>query len=245
MSRPGQHPGNRTLDIRGDMLFSLVKDADPYIAKRLAMVETQIARRGITAEPVLAAMRKVPRHEFVPEDAKDHAYEDRPLLIGHSQTISQPVVVAFMTASLELKGNETVLEIGTGCGYQTAVCAELVKEVYTIEIVRPLGEAAAKALAEAGYENVHTRIGDGYHGWPEAAPFDAIMVTCAPDDIPQPLIDQLVEGGRMIIPLGAEGESQDLVLLVKEAGRIERKNVLPVRFVPMTRGGGAVGVTGR
>ncbi|MES2921367.1 MAG: protein-L-isoaspartate(D-aspartate) O-methyltransferase [Verrucomicrobiota bacterium] len=207
---------------------------DPQAKQRAAMVETQIVKRGVTADRVLAAMRRVPRHRFVPPEMKDLAYEDSPLPIGHGQTISQPYIVAFMTAALELKGNEKVLEIGTGSGYQAAVFAELVKEVYSIEIVKPLGERAAKTLAEAGCRNVRTRIGDGYRGWPEAAPFDAIMVTCAPDRIPQPLIDQLAEGGRMIIPVGGPGGPQELVLLVKKAGGIERKMVLPVRFVPMT-----------
>lgn len=207
---------------------------DPHAPQRAAMVETQIENRGVTDKRVLAAMRKVPRHHFVPPEMRRFAYADGPLPIGHGQTISQPFIVAFMTAALELKGSERVLEIGTGSGYQAAVFGELVKEVYTIEIVKPLGEQAAKALAKAGYANVKTRIGDGYRGWPEAAPFDAIMVTCAPDDIPKPLIDQLAEGGRMIIPVGGRGDVQELVLLVKKAGKIERKNVLPVRFVPMT-----------
>jgi protein-L-isoaspartate(D-aspartate) O-methyltransferase len=207
---------------------------DPSTVEREAMVEMQIARRGVTAESVLAAMRRVPRHRFVPVAMKDRAYEDGPLPIGHGQTISQPYIVAFMTEALKLKPHEKVLEIGTGSGYQAAVFAELVKEVYSIEIVKPLGELAAKTLAEAGYTNVKTRIGDGYRGWAEAAPFDAIMVTCAPDKIPQPLIDQLAEGGRMIIPVGGEDVGQELVLLVKKAGKVERKEVLPVRFVPMT-----------
>lgn len=207
---------------------------DSQARQRAAMVETQIVKRGVTAERVLAAMRRVPRHRFVPPEMKNLAYGDNPLAIGHGQTISQPYIVAFMTAALELKGHEKVLEIGTGSGYQAAVFGELVKEVYSIEIVKPLGERAAKALAEAGYKNVKTRIGDGYRGWPEAAPFDAIMVTCAPDEIPQPLIEQLAEGGRMIIPVGGQGGPQELVLLVKKAGEIVRKKVLPVRFVPMT-----------
>jgi protein-L-isoaspartate(D-aspartate) O-methyltransferase len=202
--------------------------------QRAAMVETQIENRGVTDKRVLAAMRKVPRHHFVPAEMQRLAYADGPLPIGHEQTISQPYIVAFMTAALKLRGNEKVLEIGTGSGYQAAVFAELVKEVYTIEIVKPLGERAAKALAETGCSNVKTRIGDGFRGWPEAAPFDAIMVTCAPDDIPKPLVDQLAEGGRMIIPVGEKGDTQELVLLAKKAGKIERTNVLPVRFVPMT-----------
>ncbi len=208
--------------------------ADLQARRRAAMVATQIEERGVTDARVLAAMRKVSRQDFVPPDMKDRAYVDSPLPIGHGQTISQPYIVAFMTAALNLKGNEKVLEIGTGSGYQAAVFAELAKEVYSIEIVKPLGELAAKALADAGYQNVRVRIGDGYRGWPQAAPFDAIMVTCAPDEIPQPLIDQLAEGGRMIIPVGGQGAPQELVLLTKKAGRIERVKVLPVRFVPMT-----------
>lgn len=208
--------------------------ADLQARQREAMVATQIEDRGVTDARVLAAMRKVSRHHFVPPEMKGRAYDDSPLPIGYGQTISQPFIVAFMTAALNLKGNEKVLEIGTGSGYQAAVFAELVKEVYSIEIVKPLGELAAKTLAEAGYQNVKTRIGDGYRGWPEAAPFDAIMVTCAPDAIPQPLIDQLAEGGRMIIPVGGEGAPQELVLLTKKAGKIKLEKVLPVRFVPMT-----------
>jgi protein-L-isoaspartate(D-aspartate) O-methyltransferase len=207
---------------------------DLQARQRAAMVATQIENRGVTDSRVLAAMRKVPRHHFVPPDMRDRAYDDSPLPIGHGQTISQPFIVGFMTAALNLKGDEKVLEIGTGSGYQAAVFAELVKEVYSIEIVKPLGERAVKILADAGYQNVRIRIGDGYRGWPEAAPFDAIMVTCAPDDIPQPLIEQLAEGGRMIIPVGGAGAPQELVLLTKKAGRIEREKVLPVRFVPMT-----------
>ncbi|HEX7260950.1 MAG TPA: protein-L-isoaspartate(D-aspartate) O-methyltransferase [Luteolibacter sp.] len=209
-------------------------DAELHARQRAAMVATQIEERGVTDARVLSAMRKVSRHHFVPPDMKNRAYADSPLPIGHGQTISQPFIVAFMTAALNLKGHEKVLEIGTGSGYQAAVFAELVKEVYSIEIVKPLGEQAAKTLTDAGYQNVRTRIGDGYRGWPEAAPFDAIMVTCAPDDIPQPLIDQLAEGGRMIIPVGGKDAPQELVLLTKKAGRVERVKVLPVRFVPMT-----------
>jgi protein-L-isoaspartate(D-aspartate) O-methyltransferase len=207
---------------------------DPWAAARAVMVETQIAGRGIEDMRVLAAMGKVPRHHFMPPEARDAAYEDRPVPIGHGQTISQPYIVAFMTEALRLTPDDKVLEIGTGSGYQAAVFAELAGEVHTIEIVEPLAKQAAVALADAGYDKVKTRGGDGYQGWPEAAPFDAIMVTCAPDAIPQPLIDQLAEGGRMIIPVGPQNAPQELVLLQKNAGVIERRNVLPVRFVPMT-----------
>ncbi len=206
---------------------------DPHAPQRAEMVATRIASSGVTDERVLAAMRKVPRHRFVPAEMAAHAYQDMPLPIGYGQTISQPFVVAFMTAALELKGTEKVLEIGTGSGYQTAVFAELAKEVYSIEIVKPLGERAAEALASAGYQNVRTRIGDGCRGWPEAAPFDAIMVTCAPDDVPQPLVDQLVEGGRMIIPVGdvllenspaASGVDALLITDSTVAGRVRAEN---------------------
>lgn len=207
---------------------------DPQAERRAEMVETQIARRGVDDPRVLEAMRKVPRHRFMPPEMRDRAYDDSPVPIGHGQTISQPYIVAFMTQALDLKGDETVLEIGTGSGYQAAIFGELVKQVHSIEIVKPLGERAAEALADAGHVNVKTRVGDGFRGWPEAAPFDAIMVTCAPDDIPRPLVEQLAEGGRMIIPVGPQGEPQELILLTKRAGQIERRNVLPVRFVPMT-----------
>jgi protein-L-isoaspartate(D-aspartate) O-methyltransferase len=198
------------------------------------MVETQIAARGITNPRLLAAMAAVPRHHFMPEEMRGHAYEDRPLPIGYGQTISQPYIVAFMTDALRLQPADKVLEIGTGSGYQTAIFAEMAAEVYTIEIIEALARQAAEALREAGYDNVKTRIGDGYGGWPEAAPFDAIMVTCAPDAIPAPLIRQLAEGGRMIIPVGPREAPQQLVLLRKTGGEIERHEVLPVRFVPMT-----------
>lgn len=198
------------------------------------MVETQIAARGITDPRLLAAMAAVPRHHFMPEEVRAHAYEDRPLPIGHGQTISQPYIVAFMTDALRLQPSDKVLEIGTGSGYQTAVFAEMAGEVYSIEIIEALAMQAATALREAGYERVKTRSGDGYRGWPEAAPFDAIMVTCAPDAIPPPLIGQLAEGGRMIIPVGPRAAPQQLVLLRKTGGGIEQQDVLPVRFVPMT-----------
>lgn len=201
---------------------------------RETMVRDQLERRGVKDARVLAAMRKVPRHEFVPDAVKDRAYDDRPLPIGHGQTISQPFIVAFMTEALAPEAGEKVLEIGTGSGYQAAVLAELVKEVYTIEIVRPLGLQAGEVLEKLGYRNVHVRVGDGYRGWPEAAPFDAIMMTCAPDDVPRPLIDQLAEGGRMIIPVGPQDQTQQLVILKKSGGKLERREILPVRFVLMT-----------
>jgi len=209
-------------------------DADEAGLARLrkAMVDRQLARRDIVDKRVLKAMRKVPRHLFVPEAERRHAYEDRPLGIGHRQTISQPYVVAFMTQALGLKGGERVLEIGTGSGYQAAVLAEIAGEVLTIEIVEPLAAGARRLLGSLGYKNVQVRAGDGYRGWPEKAPFDAVIVTAAPDHVPQPLIDQLKLGGRMIIPVG-EG-IQELKLLERTKDGLVTRDVLPVRFVPMT-----------
>lgn len=197
------------------------------------MVEEQIEKRGIKDPRVLHAMRKVPRHEFVPEDRREYAYEDHPLAIGHDQTISQPYIVAYMTEALQPEARDRVLEIGTGSGYQAAVLAEVVADVYSIEIVEPLAETAKATLERLGYRDIHLKVGDGYQGWPEAAPFDAVIVTCSPEDIPQPLIDQLKDGGRMIIPVG-DRYRQSLVLLRKEGGRIQKKSVMEVRFVPMT-----------
>jgi protein-L-isoaspartate(D-aspartate) O-methyltransferase len=203
-----------------------------YDSARKSMVENQLRKRDLKDERVFRAMLKVERHRFVPEDQKSHAYEDRPLPIGEGQTISQPYIVAFMTEKLAPKPTDVVLEIGTGSGYQAAVLAELVKHVYTIEIVEPLAKRAKTTLAELGYKNVTVKAGDGYKGWKEHAPFDAVIVTCAPAHIPQPLVDQLKEGGRMIIPVG--DYYQELVLLEKKKGKIEKKDVLPVVFVPMT-----------
>ena len=179
-------------------------------------------------------MGAVKRHLFVPESLRSKAYDDRPLPIGHGQTISQPYIVALMTEKLDPRKTDRILEIGTGSGYQAAVLAELVDEVYSIEIVEPLGKRAAETLKALDYANVHLRIGDGYQGWPEHAPFDAIIVTCAPEKIPQPLIDQLKEGGRMMIPVGRQFGAQDLYLLEKKDGEILKTAILPVRFVPMT-----------
>ena len=189
--------------------------------------------RGITNARVLAVMGQVPRHEFVPERQRAQAYDDHPLPIGYGQTISQPFIVAFMTEQLEPKPTDRVLEIGTGSGYQAAVLSELVARVYTIEIVDGLATRAAADLKRLGYTNVQVRAGDGYKGWPEAAPFDAIMVTCAPERVPQPLVEQLKDGGRIIIPVGPLW-NQELVLLRKHGGKLEQHAVLPVRFVPMT-----------
>lgn len=206
---------------------------DRWAALRERMVDEQIVARGIRDPLTLAAMRKVPRHLFVPERERDAAYGDHPLPIGEDQTISQPYIVAFMTEALALGGGEKVLEVGTGSGYQAAILAEIAGEVYTIEIIPSLAAGAAARLEALGYKNVHVRAGDGYRGWPEAAPFDAIIVTAAPDHVPQPLVDQLETGGRLVIPVGTV--SQDLRVLVKrEGGRLVEERTLPVRFVPMT-----------
>jgi protein-L-isoaspartate(D-aspartate) O-methyltransferase len=208
---------------------------DPYALARQRMVAEQLVPPGrdITNARVLAVMGRVPRHEFVPERLRSDAYADHPLPIGHGQTISQPYIVAFMTERLEPKPTDRVLEIGTGSGYQAAVLAELVAQVYTVEIVEDLAQRAAADLKRVGYTNVHVRAGDGYQGWAEAAPFDSIIVTCAPERVPQPLIDQLKDGGRIIIPVGPAW-NQELVLLCKRGGKLEQQAVLPVSFVPMT-----------
>jgi protein-L-isoaspartate(D-aspartate) O-methyltransferase len=204
-----------------------------FTARRNAMVTKQIENRGIRDSRLLAAMRHVPRHEFVPEEFRESAYEDRPLGIGYGQTISQPYIVAFMTEQVAPKQSDRILEVGTGSGYQAAILSKLVSDVFSIEIVPELAERASKTLKRLAFTNVRTRAGDGYQGWPEHAPFDAIIVTCAPDHVPDPLINQLKEGGRLIIPVGDAGD-QSLYLLEKRNGKIERRLVLPVRFVPMT-----------
>ncbi|MCP4682676.1 MAG: protein-L-isoaspartate(D-aspartate) O-methyltransferase, partial [Desulfobacterales bacterium] len=177
------------------------------------------------------------RHLFVPERYRRHSYGDYPLPIGEDQTISQPYIVAFMTEALALRPEDRVLEIGTGSGYQAAILAELVKAVYTIEIIKTLGLRAQKTLGALGYKNIRVKIGDGHKGWPDQAPFDAVIVTCAPENIPQPLIRQLKDGGRIIIPVGREGAIQNLVKAVKEKGRLKTKGMMPVRFVPMVKTG--------
>lgn len=203
-----------------------------FRAKREQMVKNQIEARGINNPKVLSAMRKVERHLFVPPGQVNAAYGDHPLPIGYDQTISQPYIVAFMTDVLDVKRDTKVLEIGTGSGYQAAILGELCDSVFTIEIVKPLGEKAQSLLKSLGYTNVFVKIGDGYKGWPEYAPFDAIIVTCSPSHVPQPLIDQLAEGGRMIIPVGRTF-NQELVLMEKKKGKLKQQAVLPVRFVPM------------
>ncbi|MFM8378151.1 MAG: protein-L-isoaspartate(D-aspartate) O-methyltransferase [Planctomycetia bacterium] len=206
---------------------------DPFVAARDRMVRDDIVAGGVTDERVVEAMRATPRHEFVPGPQRNLAYFDMSLPIGEAQTISGPFVVAYMTEKLEPKPADRVLEIGTGSGYQAAVLAPLVGTVYSIEINEKLGEKAAKTLARLGYKNVVTKIGDGFLGWPEHAPFDKIIVTCSPENVPRPLVEQLAEGGRMVIPVG-ERYDQTLVLLTKRDGRLEREALVPSLFVPMT-----------
>lgn len=205
--------------------------------RREQMVREQIEQRGITNKRVLATFRKVERHQFVPPAYQAQAYADYPIPIGNGQTISQPYIVAFMTEILDLNEADRVLEIGTGSGYQAAILAELCKEVYSVEIIKALGLRAESRLKRLGYSNVRIKIGDGYEGWEEYAPYDAIIVTSAPSHIPVPLEAQLADGGKMIIPVG-KTDAQDLVLLVKERGRLVKKTVLPVRFVPMLKQNG-------
>ncbi|HEX8899539.1 MAG TPA: protein-L-isoaspartate(D-aspartate) O-methyltransferase [Chthoniobacterales bacterium] len=214
--------------------FTQKSSEGTFAASASAMVEKQLRPRGIDDPRVLRAMAKVQRQNFVAKELAASAYEDRPLPIGFGQTISQPFIVAFMTQELKPKPTDKVLEIGTGSGYQAAVLAELVAEVYTIVIVRPLAERAAIVLNALGYKNVLVKGGDGYKGWPEHAPFDAIIVTAAPDHVPQPLVDQLKEGGRMVIPVG-KTYAQELQVLEKRGGAIKQTAAIPVKFVPLTR----------
>jgi len=214
-------------------LFHTVLNAqESFNGHREQMVKRQIQARGISDKKVLMAFRNVERHKFVLPEYIRYAYNDSPLPIEEGQTISQPYIVAFMTEALELEQSDKVLEIGTGSGYQAAILAEICDSVFTVEIFEKLGNKAKQLFAELGYENIHCKIGDGYKGWPEYAPFDAIIVTCSPTHVPQPLQDQLAEGGRMIIPVGTS-PVQNLVLLTKKKGKIREEKVLPVRFVPM------------
>ncbi len=211
-------------------------DREQYKGLRHRMVDQQIAARGIEDEHVLQAMRDVPRHLFVPEGRRGSAYGDFPLPIGYGQTISQPYIVALMTELLEPEKDDVALEVGTGSGYQAAVLSRIVKEVYTVEIIPPLGKAAEKRLKEAAYENIKVKIGDGYYGWEEYALFDCIIVTAASDHIPPPLIRQLKRGGKMAIPVGSPFQVQNLMLVEKSGeGEIQTRNILPVRFVPFRR----------
>jgi protein-L-isoaspartate(D-aspartate) O-methyltransferase len=202
---------------------------------RLLMVERQIRDRGVDDPRVLDALRTVPRHLFVPPDLAEFAYDDRPLSIGHGQTISQPYIVGYMSDLLEVAPHHRVLEIGTGSGYQAAVLAQLAREVYTIEIVAPLAREAAATLERLGFANVHVRSGDGYAGWPEAAPFHRIIVTAAPESIPSPLVDQLAIDGRLVAPVGEQRETQWITVVDKTGNGIVQRRTIPVAFVPFTR----------
>ncbi len=215
-------------------LFAQPTDAQ-LTAQRRQMVNEQIAARDVKDARVLDAMRKVPRHRFVPPNLIPRAYDDIPLPIGHDQTISQPFIVAHMTEALGVERSHTVLEIGSGSGYQAAVLGELARTVYTIEIVPELARRAADTLKTLGYANVHVRGGDGYAGWPEHAPFDRIMVTAAPAEIPKPLIDQLAPRGRLVIPVGEQGRTQWLTVVDRTAQGVTERRTIPVRFVPFTR----------
>ena len=215
---------------------ALAQSADRDLrARRLDMVERQIRQRGVTNPRVLEALRKVPRERFVPTELEARAYEDNPLPIGQGQTISQPFIVAHMTEALEVSPADRVLEIGTGSGYQAAVLAEIAREVYTIEIVPELARRATSVLRSLGYANTHVREGDGYAGWPEHAPFDRIIVTAAPDNIPRPLIEQLAPGGRLVIPVGPEGRTQWMTIVDKTTRGLVERRTIPVQFVPFTR----------
>jgi len=235
----------RTLGLIATLAGGGAQAQDPYARERAALLQdiAALARetgaetgRPVFSARVMAAMEKVPRHRFVPASYGPLAYANRPLPIGHGQTISQPYIVALMTDLLDVKPEDTVLEIGTGSGYQAAVLAELVNRLYSIEIIEPVGRDAAALLQQLGYRNIETRIGDGYNGWPERSPFDAIIVTAAAPRIPPALVAQLKPGGRMVIPLGGEGDIQFLHVLVKQAdGSISNQRSLPVRFVPLTR----------
>ncbi len=216
------------LNLRGQALGN---EKDPYLVRQREMIETQIISRGVSDKKVLAAMLKVKRHLFVPFLARAMSYDDFPLSIGHGQTISQPYIVAYMTEAAGLNPGDRVLEIGTGSGYQAAVLAEIAREVYTIEIIEPLAREAQQRLKELGYQNISVRHGDGYQGWPEKSPFDVIVVTAAPEEIPRELVNQLRVGGRMVVPIGSF--FQELYLVTRTESGFEKKSLLPVRFVPM------------
>ncbi|QIA06280.1 protein-L-isoaspartate(D-aspartate) O-methyltransferase [Draconibacterium halophilum] len=214
-----------------------VSQNDAFLNERQRMVKLQLENRGINDELVLAAFRQVPRHKFVLPRYAKFAYADSPLPINEGQTISQPYIVAYMTEVLNLSRSDRVLEVGTGSGYQAAILAQLCDSVFTIELFEALSRSAKKVFRQLEYNNIYCKVGDGYLGWPEKAPFDAIIVTCSPSHVPKPLEEQLAEGGRMIIPVG-EGSIQKLVLLQKKKGKMRKKNELPVRFVPMINEGG-------
>jgi protein-L-isoaspartate(D-aspartate) O-methyltransferase len=214
---------------------SMLPQIDKYYSLRERMVKEQIIKRGISDKATLSAMKKVPRHLFVPADIKDEAYDDNPLSIGYGQTISQPYIVAFMTEVSRPSPKKKVLEIGTGSGYQAAILAEITDTVYTIEIIPELAKEASDRFKKLGYKNIITRYGDGYKGWPEHSPFDIIIVTAAAEKIPQPLLDQLAENGRLVIPVGEPYAVQELILVVKKNGKTENKRLTFVRFVPFKR----------
>ena len=209
-------------------------ESDEWLEERMRMVDNQIRRRGVTDQDVLEAMERVPRHEFVPDEFKGQSYADRPLPIGHGQTISQPYIVALMTELLQLRSTDRVLEIGTGSGYQAAILSEIVGEVYTIEIVEALALESTERLERLGYANVYTLHADGYYGWEEHAPFDAIIVTAAPDHIPQPLVQQLKDGAKLVLPVGPPGGYQTLWEVTKTGQEVTKRNVTNVLFVPLT-----------
>jgi protein-L-isoaspartate(D-aspartate) O-methyltransferase len=223
------------LIILGVAAGGILLQVDKFVSLREKMVKEQIISRGITDKATLNAMRKVPRHLFVPEDIINEAYRDSPLPIGYNQTISQPYIVAYMTEVAKPDKKKKVLEIGTGSGYQAAILAEIVDTVYTIEIVPELAKESSELLKNLGYDNVIVKYGDGYKGWPEHAPFDIIIVTAAPKQIPEPLKEQLAENGRMVIPVGPPGGIQELLLLVKKNNELKRSRLSFVRFVPFTR----------
>ncbi len=214
---------------------SILQQDDRYTVARERMVTEQIISRGVTDQSTLQAMRKVPRHLFIPKEYESEAYDDYPLPIGYGQTISQPYIVAYMTEVAEPDHSKTALEVGTGSGYQAAVLAETVKSVYSIEIVPELAMESEERLKKLGYKNITVKYGDGYNGWKEFSPFDIIIVTAAAEQIPQPLIDQLAENGRLVIPVGAPLAVQELILLIKKDGKIEKRRMTFVRFVPFKR----------
>lgn len=218
------------------LILNCIPQDDKYTGTREKMVEDQIESRGISNQPTLDAMKKVPRHKFVPPNLLDRAYDDGPLPIGYGQTISQPYIVAYMTAVIDPKPGQKILEIGTGSGYQAAVLAEIIDSVFTIEIVTELYKSSEKRLKELGYKNVLCKNADGYYGWKKYAPFDAIIVTAAAEYIPPPLIEQLKDGGKMIIPVGSPFLNQTLILVEKNGEEVTTTSLLPVRFVPFTRG---------